>query len=232
MKKFYRFAMLVMRVIMPMCYKIRAEGTEMLPREGGYLFVSNHRSNADPILIGIQNKHTQFCFLAKQELFSAGLVGWLLRKLGGVAVDRGTGDVSALEEIACRLKNGENALIFPEGTRSKDGTLGHFKTGAALIAAQTGVPVVPVAIDFEGKLHFRSRITVRYGTPFAIPQTDPQNPSPAVLKQIRREMTNGVSALLTMKNEPAASETTEQQSQSETGAGNVSPAQIHQNEPK
>ena len=201
MNGFYKFAMLVMRVVMPLWYKIDAEGTEYLPDEGGYLFVSNHRSNADPILIGIQNRDTQFCFLAKQELFSSGLVGWLLRKLGGVAVDRGAGDVTALEEIAFRLQNGENALIFPEGTRSKDGKLGHFKTGAALIAAQTGVPVVPVAISFEGKLHFRSHISVRYGAPFDIPETDPHDPSPAVLKQIRRAMTDSVSGLLEMKDQ-------------------------------
>ena len=197
MKAFYRFAMNVMRFLMPLCYRIQVEGLENVPEEGGYLFVSNHRSNADPILIGIQNHQTQFCFLAKQELFSDGLVGKLLQKLGAVAIDRGAGDFSALDEIESRLQNGENALIFPEGTRSKDGKLGHFKTGAAMIAAQTGVPIVPVGISFENKLHFRSVITVRYGAPFEIPQTDPTNPSAAVLKQIRREMTDSVSALLT-----------------------------------
>ena len=199
MNRFYKFAMRVMRLLMPLWYKIKTEGMENVPQKGGYLYISNHRSNADPILIGIQNKETQFCFLAKQELFSDGLVGWLLRKLGGVAIDRGAGDVSALEEIACRLQNGENALVFPEGTRSKDGTLGHFKTGAALLAAQTGVPVVPVAIVFDGKLHFRSKVVVRYGAPFDVPETDAGDPSPAVLKQIRREMTDRVTGLLTMK---------------------------------
>ncbi len=199
MNRFYKFAMRVMRLLMPLWYKIETEGMENVPRESGYLYISNHRSNADPILIGIQNKETQFCFLAKQELFSSGLIGWLLRKLGGVAIDRGAGDVTALEEIAFRLQNGENALVFPEGTRSKDGTLGHFKTGAALLAAQTGVPVVPVAIVFDGKLHFRSKITVRYGAPFDVPETDAADPSPGVLKQIRREMTDRVTGLLTMK---------------------------------
>ena len=199
MNGFYRFAIRVMRVLMPLCYHIETEGTELLPQNGGYLYVSNHRSNADPILIGIQNPHTQFCFLAKQELFSQGFVGWLLRKLGAVAIDRGAGDMSPLEELGTRLRSGENALIFPEGTRSKDGKLGHFKTGAALIAAQTGVPVVPVGISFEGKLHFRSKILVKYGAPFEIPQTDPSAPSGAVLKQIRQEMTQNVTALLPMQ---------------------------------
>ena len=56
--------------------------------------------------------------------------------------------------------------------------------------------VLPVGISFSGKLHFRSRITVRFGAPFSIPQTDPENPAPAVLKQVRQEMTKRVSALL------------------------------------
>ena len=192
-----------MRVIMPLWYKIDADGLEYLPENGGCLFISNHRSMADPILIGVQNPQAQFCFLAKQELFSEGFVGWLLKKLGAVAIDRGTGDTDPLEEIIYRLQNGENALIFPEGTRSKDGKLGRFKTGAALIAAQTDVPVVPVGISFDDEeLHFRSIIHIRYGEPFRLPQTDPKNPSPAVLKEIRQEMTKNVSALLKMDDSP------------------------------
>ena len=196
MSAFYKVAFGVLSVLMPLAFKIRTEGKENLPEEGGCLYVSNHRSNADPILIGLQNRRAQFCFLAKQELFSKGLIGFVLRHLGAVAIDRGTGDLSPLAELSSRLQGGENALIFPEGTRSKDGTLGRFKTGAALIAAQTGVPVVPVGISFTGRLHFRSRITVRFGAPFSIPRTDPDNPSPAVLKQVRQEMTRQVSALL------------------------------------
>lgn len=199
MNGFYKFAMNVMRLVMPLWYKIDADGMEYLPEEGGYLFVSNHRSMADPILIGIQNPDAQFCFLAKQELFSEGFVGWLLKKLGAIAIDRGAGDTDPLEEVEFRLQNGQNALIFPEGTRSKDGKLGKFKTGAALIAAQTGVPVIPVGIFFDDdELHFRSTIHIRYGEPFKIPQTDAKDPSPAVLKQVRQEMTKNVSALLTM----------------------------------
>lgn len=196
MTGFYKVAVNVMRVIMPLCYHIETEGLENVPQNGGYLFISNHRSNADPILIGIQNPQLQFCFLAKQELFAAGPAGWVLRKLGAVAVDRGSGDISPLEEIMFRLQNGDNALIFPEGTRSVDGKLGRFKSGAALIAAQTGVPIVPVAVYFEDQLHFRSCISVRYGKPFEIPKMDPENPSGTSLKNIRKAMSEQVSALL------------------------------------
>lgn len=202
MTGFYRFAMHVVKVIFPLWYHIETEGTELLPQTGGYLFVSNHRSMADPVLIGIHNPKTQFCFLAKQELFSNGAIGWLLRKLGAIAIDRGTGDLSPIQTLVHRLQNGDNALIFPEGTRSKDGKLGRFKTGAALIAAQTGVPFVPVGISFQGKLHFRSKIIVRYGPPIQ-PEgcTDANNPRPAELKAIKATMSGAVAALLPMQSE-------------------------------
>lgn len=196
MSGFYSFAVHVLKVVMPLWYKIETKGAEQLPTDGGYLFISNHRSMADPILIGIQNSKTPFCFLAKQELFESGFIGWLLKKLGAIAVDRGAGDLSPIEELCGKLKNGENALIFPEGTRSKDGTLGKFKTGAALIAAQTGVPVVPVGISFEGNLHFRSKICVQYGKPLALPCDNPADPRPAELKAIKIAMTKAVADLI------------------------------------
>lgn len=207
---FYKFACRVMGVIMPLWYHIVREGTENLPDEGGYLFISNHRSMADAILVPLLRPKQQFCILAKQELFTHGAVGWLLTNLGAVAVDRGAGDISPLEELSRRLAAGENALIFPEGTRSKDGKLLRFKSGAALIAAQTGVPVVPIGISFTGKLHFRSRITIRIGKPFRIPQTTMENPSIAVLKSVRQEMTRNVSALLPEEAESAQKNASDQ----------------------
>ena len=198
MTALYRFAATVMRILMPICYKIRLEGKENLPTEGGYLFISNHRSMADVLIIGMQNHKTQFCVLAKQELFANGFFGRLIKKLGAIAIDRGSGDISPLDELAERLRNGENALIFPEGTRSKDGKMLRFKTGAALIALQTGVPIIPVGIDIKGELHFRSRVTVRYGPAFHVPVSDVTEglPSSALLKAARKEMTQNVAALL------------------------------------
>lgn len=207
MRKFYRFALCVLKVVMPLWYRIETEGTDRLPQDGGYLFVSNHRSMADPILIGMQNSKTQFCFLAKQELFQNPFIGKLLSALGAIAIDRGAGDLSPIQELAGRLKSGENALIFPEGTRSKDGKLGRFKTGAALITAQTGAPIVPVAISFDGKLRFRSTIHVRYGTPITLSCENPEDPRPSELKSIKISMTKAVSELLPIGLPDSKSET-------------------------
>jgi len=214
MTPFYKFASIVMRILMPICYKIKVEGRENLPEEGGYLFVSNHRSMVDVLIIGIQTPKTPFCILAKQELFENRFFGKLIGKLGAIAIDRGSGDISPLAELADRLEQGENALVFPEGTRSKDGKLLRFKTGAALIALQTGVPIVPVGIYFKGKLHFRSRITVRFGEVFQVPkiETDGALPPTAVMRDMRKEMTQRVTALLPQPEETVSQEKTEGES--------------------
>lgn len=205
MSVFYQVCRVIMTGVMPLWCKITCEGRENLPEAGGCLYISNHRSMADPIFIGIQNPQAQFCVLAKEEAFKYAPIAWLLRKLGGVPIERGSGNMEPLKELEERLQNGENALVFPEGTRSSDGTLGRFKLGAAVIAAQSGVPIVPVGISFEGKLHFRSHVTVRYGKPYHLPSGVGENPTMPQLKEIRREMTAQVQALLIPpKEEPLA----------------------------
>ncbi len=204
MSKFYRFALGVMRPIMHLCFSIRAEGKDNIPQQGGYLFVSNHRSNADPILIPMLASKQQFCFIAKQELFKNKFFEKIITALGAIAIDRGSGDLSPLDELTARLKAGKNGLIFPEGTRSKDGRLGRFKSGAAYIVAQAGADVVPVSVQFEGKLRFRSRITVTYGKPMHLLDAPLSEPNPRDLRRIRTEMHSAVAALLPPEEEQAA----------------------------
>lgn len=204
MNKFYRFSMMVVRPIMHLCFSIHGVGKENIPQQGGYLFVSNHRSNVDPVLIPLLVPKQQFCFIAKQELFKNKLFEKIITALGAIAIDRGSGDLSPLDELTMRLKQGKNGLIFPEGTRSKDGKLGRFKSGAAYIVAQTGTDVVPVSIQFEGKLHFRSRITITYGKPLHLLNEPLTEPNPRELRRIRTEMHEAVSALLPPEKEQAA----------------------------
>lgn len=196
MSKFYRFALAVVRPIMHLCFSIQGVGKENIPQQGGYLFVSNHRSNVDPVLIPLLIPQQQFCFIAKQELFKNKFFEKIITDLGAIAIDRGSGDLSPLDELIVRLKQGNNGLIFPEGTRSKDGKLGRFKSGAAYIVAQAGADVVPVSVQFEGKLHFRSRITITYGKPLHLLDEPLAEPNPRELRRIRTEMHSAVAALL------------------------------------
>ncbi len=165
----YHLVVFLVRVAFAVWYNIRVEGRENIPKKGAYIFASNHRSYADPVLVVICGRG-RFSFMAKSELFENKAFGWLIRTLGAFPVERGKGDTEAIDRAISRVQEGQHLLIFPEGTRSKDGRVGRGKTGVALIAAKAGADVIPVGLNFEGKLHFRSRIVVRYGKPIPAAQ--------------------------------------------------------------
>lgn len=140
------------------------EGLENVPAGGGCILVSNHRSYLDPVFLGLRLDRLPR-FMAKKELFDKPVLGGIIRKLKAFPVERGKGDGEVLEQAQEVIRDGDIFAIFPEGTRSKDGRLLKFKSGAVFIAAGTHSDVIPVAICFDGKLRFRSRVTVRFGTP-------------------------------------------------------------------
>ncbi|MGN1340241.1 MAG: lysophospholipid acyltransferase family protein [Oscillospiraceae bacterium] len=160
---FYSFLRNCARLFYLIVYHIVVIGGENIPREkGGYIIASNHVSNNDPPVVGITFKG-KYTFMAKQELFEINpLFTWLITKLGAFPVKRGAKDNSAIEKALDSLKEGRIFVIFPEGTRSKDGTLGHAKSGVTLIAAQAKVPVVPVFIRY-GRKKFRRNIYISIG---------------------------------------------------------------------
>lgn len=160
----YYVVVAIVRVAMHLWFNLKIEGRENIPKGRAFVYASNHRSNADPVLVTLAGRG-RFSFMAKSELFRNKLFAWLIRSLGAFPVERGTGDTAAIEKAIDNVKNGTNLLIFPEGTRSKDGRVGKGKTGVALIAARSHADVVPVGISFTGKLHFRSKIVVRIGKP-------------------------------------------------------------------
>lgn len=160
----YRFCKTLVWVAFKLAYNLKYEGKENVPKNTTVIFASNHRTNADPPIVGAGVKGRS-SFMAKEELFKNKLFAWLIRSLGAFPVSRGKGDMGVIDTAAERLENGSNLMIFPEGTRSKDGKVHRGHTGAALIAARTGKLIVPVGIVFGEKLKFRCRITVTYGKP-------------------------------------------------------------------
>lgn len=159
---FYSIARELVRFIYHIVFHITLVGKENIPAEkGGFIIASNHVSNNDPPVIGIMFRG-KYSFMAKEELFKNKLFAWLIRRLGAFPVKRGAGDGSAIQNALKSLENGRIFVIFPEGTRSKDGELGRAKSGVTLIAAQAKVPVVPVFIKY-GRKKFRRNIVVSVG---------------------------------------------------------------------
>ena len=166
--------LLAMRFLGPLRY----QGLEHVPREGAFILVSNHISLLDPMIIGGTAGHLTgrlVHFMAKQEVRSWPLIGWLATQAGVYFVHRGEGDRAAQRLSLELLANGEPIAVFPEGTRSGDGVLGEPRDGAALLAMRSGIPLLPVSITGSNRifprgarLPRRSRVTVRVGEPLML----------------------------------------------------------------
>jgi len=157
--------------------RVRVEGLENIPRQGGCVIAPNHLSFTDTPLL-MAHIPLQFRFLAKKSLFRVPFIGGHLRRAGHIAIPRedARGSLKAMSESARIVRErGVSVLVFPEGGRSP-GELQEFKEGAAYIALKAGVPIVPVAIRGTrevlpmGSLVVRpGKVVLRIGTP--IPTT-------------------------------------------------------------
>jgi 1-acyl-sn-glycerol-3-phosphate acyltransferase len=157
--------------------RVRVEGLENIPRQGGCVIAPNHLSFTDTPLL-MAHIPLQFRFLAKKGLFRVPFIGGHLRRAGHIAIPRedARGSLKAMSESARIVRErGVSVLVFPEGGRSR-GELQEFKEGAAYIALKAGVPLVPVAIRGTrevlpmGSLVVRpGKVVLRIGTP--IPTT-------------------------------------------------------------
>ena len=160
---------------------LRLIGEELVPQDGPLLVASNHLSNADPIILEAAFPRPLF-FLGKAELFRNPFFRWVLRRFGGIPLERGTADRAAIRRARAVLEQGIALGIYPEGERSKTAALVKGLPGAGLIALQSDSPVLPVAIygteffPVNGEVSPRRPkglprgVTVRFGSPIHIPE--------------------------------------------------------------
>jgi 1-acyl-sn-glycerol-3-phosphate acyltransferase len=127
-------------------YGLRVVGREHWPAEGGALVCSNHQSMFDPPLVGLTCPR-RMNYLARDTLFKVPLLAPLIAFLDAIPIDREGGGLAGLKETLRRLKAGELVLIFPEGTRTRDGEVAPLKPGFISVARRSRVPLVPVGID-------------------------------------------------------------------------------------
>lgn len=126
--------------------RVAVSGAEQLP-DGPVIVMSNHASNFD-ILVLQGYFPRQLSWIAKKELFNIPVFGWSMRRGGYIPLDRGDGRqaLKSMDDAARQIREGSSVIIFPEGTRTRDGQLLPFKRGGFLLAMKAGVPVVPVSI--------------------------------------------------------------------------------------
>jgi 1-acyl-sn-glycerol-3-phosphate acyltransferase len=152
-------------------YRLRARGKENLPA-GGFVLACNHVSSFDPWVLGMPLWPKRFLrFMAKSELYWPPLK-YVLDGAGAFPVRRGQRDVQAIETAVQLARDGHVVAMFPEGTRRTKGLVKRFearpRSGAARIALEAGVPLVPAAVQGTDKLLRLGRLTVAYGSPVEI----------------------------------------------------------------
>ncbi len=144
--------------------RTEVEPVPALP-DGPLIFACNHESALD-IWVAFKVLPRSFRFVAKQELFRLPVFGWYMRLGEHIPVDRGN-HARALESLRRAgeaVRAGTSLVVFPEGTRSKDGRILPFKKGPFVVAKEAGVPVVPVAISGSGRVTPKDAIAVVPGT--------------------------------------------------------------------
>lgn len=153
-------------------YRLRVSGLEHVPAQGGVIFAANHTSYLDPPALGCAINTRIVHFMARDTLLSSPIARFFFKHAQVIPLDRTRGDLAALRKAISFLKDGKAIGLFPEGTRSKDGTPQAAKGGIGFLLAKGGAPVVPMYISgtFQafprGSSKFLpSRITVNIGAP-------------------------------------------------------------------
>jgi glycerol-3-phosphate dehydrogenase (NAD(P)+) len=161
-------------------FRLSRIGRENIPTSGPVIFASNHRSFLDPFIIGVLSRRPIY-YVAKSEIFKNPLVAWFVSSLGAFPVRRGAGDPDMMATAKAILERGDCLLIFPEGTRTRPGSLGRPKRGVGRLALETGAPVVPVALIGTEAVRNGWRIRpkkvrARIGRPLTFPKVDQVSP--------------------------------------------------------
>ena len=198
MRWFYIFAKSLSCVIFSIMYDISYENIENIPQtRGGYIAACNHCRYLDPLMIAFKQKQW-IRFLGKAELHNIKGLGWLFRWLGSIAVERGTGDMSAIDKCVDVIKDGGIIGIFPEGTRYPVGEPGRPKSGMALIAKMTKADILPCAVIYEQPFKFRSKVTVKYGKLIPYAELGLDDDSPRALKRATKRVWGDILDMLGM----------------------------------
>jgi glycerol-3-phosphate dehydrogenase (NAD(P)+) len=160
-------------------FRLSRTGRDHIP-DGPVILAANHRSFLDPFIVATCAFRPIY-FVAKKELFEKPWQGWLLNRLGAFPIKRGQSDEDSMQTALALLARGEAVVIFPEGTRHREGPLKEPRRGVGRLALESGAPVVPVAIT--GTENVRrgwrirpAKVSIRCGRPLTFPRVvDPSS---------------------------------------------------------
>ncbi len=151
-------------------FRIQVIGRENLIHDRGFILAPNHISAIDPVFVILSRFWgKQMRVFAKKELFQMNwFISWFLKQCGGISVRGSKGDRAIVDQTIEECKKGRGLLVFPEGTRTKDGNLLPLKSGAFVVASAAEVDMIPCRIIYDTpdkKMHLFCRVRVCFGTP-------------------------------------------------------------------
>ena len=144
--------------------KVSVQGLEHIDPGAAYVYMANHQSMFD-ILTLLGYLPVQFRWLAKMELFQIPVFGYSMARVGDISIDRSNrkSAYKSLQEAAQKIAQGVSVVVFPEGTRSRDGQIKPFKGGGFYLAIRSGRPIVPVVIIGSHHVMPKGRLRIRHG---------------------------------------------------------------------
>ena len=175
MHPWYRFCRFLFRCYFRIYHRGRILHADRLPATGAFILAGNHVSFLDPPFYGLCCRREAF-YMARDTLFRNPIAGAILRSWNCVPINRDRGDIGALRTMLRMLGEGKAVLMFPEGTRSRDGQLQEARAGIGMIVAKAKVPIVPMRISGTDRALPRgaslprpAQVTVVFGEPFEYP---------------------------------------------------------------
>jgi 1-acyl-sn-glycerol-3-phosphate acyltransferase len=197
------------RTIFALYFRWHVYNRERVPHTGAVILAANHESFLDPPLVG-SGLRRDINYLARKSLFRIPVLGWVLRTVNAVPVDRDGGGGAGLKAILDRLRAGGAIILFPEGTRTYDGKLQPARSGIGLTVIKSDAPVVPVRVFGTWQAwgrHVRfprpCSVSLKYGKPmnFAALRAEARDCSKARLKEIYQQVADEIMAAI-VKLEP------------------------------
>ena len=193
----YQFSKFVAQAL----FDLRVYGQDNIIEDGPALLAMNHQSFLDPPFAGISCRREVF-YLARKSLFDIPVLGFFLRRINVIGVDRESSDVAALKAVMRVLKSGGCTIVFPEGTRSRDGSLQPAKPGAGFIIAKTLAPVIPMrifgafeAFPRDSKIPRMTPVTIVAGEPIHFGKADITGDPRIVFQRLSERVMEKIAAL-------------------------------------
>ncbi len=183
------------KTYMKLCFRMKLFGTSNIPLEGPALYVGNHQSFLDPIVFGLLTYARPFHPMVRQSLYDTRLGGWIMRGFQSIPIDRSKGESAPMKAALAHPQKGKRIIIFPEGTRTQDGSLQPFKRGLVLLIKRAKCPVVPMAVEGSydawptqcKRPRWRGRIMAEAGEPIDAEELMKDGPDAAV-ERLRHEI--------------------------------------------